>query len=167
MNKLTAEKCKTLIEGLGEDKRASRISIFGELYLQALEIALPVLEQHEPAEWTNEQCLEFLSIAFRHAEISGDIEMDDIRLAVKMVNTAHKQSQPATPQIDNDGWIELGEGAIPVHPETVVEIKMRNGATDGPGKAGRFLWYRGNAVRDEMGCDIVAYRVIENDGREG
>jgi len=37
-------------------------------------------------EWTNEQCLEFLSIAFRHAEISGDIEMDDIRLAVKMVN---------------------------------------------------------------------------------
>lgn len=39
-----------------------------------------------PGEWTNEQCLEFLSIAFRHAEISGDIEMDDIRLAVKMVN---------------------------------------------------------------------------------
>lgn len=37
-------------------------------------------------EWTNEQCLEFLSIAFRHAEISGDIKMDDIRLAVKMVN---------------------------------------------------------------------------------
>lgn len=41
-----------------------------------------------PGEWTNEQCLEFLSIAFRHAEISGDIEMDDIRLAVKMVNAA-------------------------------------------------------------------------------
>lgn len=39
-------------------------------------------------EWTNEQCLEFLSIAFRHAEISGDIEMDDIRLGIKMVNTA-------------------------------------------------------------------------------
>ncbi|MEN4688294.1 hypothetical protein [Pantoea agglomerans] len=41
-----------------------------------------------PGEWTNEQCLEFLSIAFRHAEISGDIEMNDIRLAVKMVNAA-------------------------------------------------------------------------------
>lgn len=41
-----------------------------------------------PGEWTNEQCLEFLSIALRHAEISGDIEMDDIRLAVKMVNAA-------------------------------------------------------------------------------
>lgn len=41
-------------------------------------------------EWTNEQCLEFLSIAFRHSEISGDIEMDDIRQAVKMVNAGAK-----------------------------------------------------------------------------
>lgn len=39
-------------------------------------------------EWTNEQCLNFLSIAFRHAEISGDIEMDDIRLGIKMVSAA-------------------------------------------------------------------------------
>lgn len=39
------------------------------------------------SEWTNEQCLEFLSIAFRHAEIKGDIEMDDIRLGIKMVNS--------------------------------------------------------------------------------
>ncbi|WP_259565567.1 DUF551 domain-containing protein [Enterobacter sichuanensis] len=37
-------------------------------------------------EWTNEQCMEFLSIAFRHAEINGDLELDDIRLGVKMVN---------------------------------------------------------------------------------
>lgn len=37
-------------------------------------------------EWTNEQCLEFMSIAFRHAEIKGDLELDDIRLGVRMVN---------------------------------------------------------------------------------
>lgn len=37
-------------------------------------------------EWTNEQCLEFLSIAFRHVEIKGDLELDDIRLGVKMAN---------------------------------------------------------------------------------
>lgn len=61
----------------------------------------------------------------------------------------------------DDGWIELEEGAIPVHPETLVEIKMRNGATDGPGKAGGFLWYIGNEVKDEMGCDIIAYRVVK------
>jgi hypothetical protein len=37
-------------------------------------------------EWKNEQCMEFLSIAFRHAEINGDLQLDDIRLGVKMVN---------------------------------------------------------------------------------
>lgn len=44
-------------------------------------------------DWTDEQCLEFLSIAFRHAEIKGDLELDDIRLGVKMVNAS-----PAAPQ---------------------------------------------------------------------
>ena len=43
-------------------------------------------QQPVVAEWTNEECLEFLSIAFRHAEIKGDLEMDDIRLGIKMVN---------------------------------------------------------------------------------
>ncbi|EPM5596658.1 hypothetical protein ACTNF7_000841 [Citrobacter braakii] len=56
-------------------------------------------------EWTNEQCLEFLSIAFRHAEIKGDLEMDDIRLGVKMVNACRAAmlqagNSPVTP----DGW---------------------------------------------------------------
>ncbi|EOI1397840.1 hypothetical protein ACMGOC_003315, partial [Citrobacter freundii] len=61
-------------------------------------------------EWTNEECLEFLSIAFRHAEIKGDLELDDIRLGVKMVNggrTAMLQAgnYPVTP----DGWIPVSE----------------------------------------------------------
>ncbi|MDT3595647.1 hypothetical protein [Cronobacter malonaticus] len=37
-------------------------------------------------EWTNQQCLEFLAVAFRHAEIKGDFELDDLRLGVKMAN---------------------------------------------------------------------------------
>lgn len=41
----------------------------------------------------------------------------------------------------------------------MVEIKMRNGANDGPRKAGNLSWHNGNAVRDEMGCDIIAYRI--------
>ncbi|WP_253939249.1 hypothetical protein [Enterobacter cancerogenus] len=48
---------------------------------------VPPAPVSEP-EWTNEQCLEFLSIAFRHAEIKGDLELDDIRLGVKMVNNS-------------------------------------------------------------------------------
>lgn len=51
---------------------------------QALYAAPPATES--VPEWTNEQCLEFLSIAFRHAEIKGDLELDDIRLGVKMAN---------------------------------------------------------------------------------
>ncbi|ECZ3456105.1 hypothetical protein F7I85_05160 [Salmonella enterica] len=51
---------------------------------------MPVYAAPRPApvvpEWANEQCLEFLSIAFRHAEIKGDLEFDDIRLGMKMVN---------------------------------------------------------------------------------
>lgn len=39
-------------------------------------------------EWSNAQCMEFLAVAFRHCDISGDIEMDDIRLGVKMANAA-------------------------------------------------------------------------------
>ncbi|EOC3625645.1 ead/Ea22-like family protein [Enterobacter hormaechei] len=54
--------------------------------LELARIALASLEAEAVTEWTNEQCLEFLSIAFRHAEIKGDLEFDDIRLGVKMVN---------------------------------------------------------------------------------
>ncbi|MFV5921045.1 hypothetical protein ACLIJ0_00925 [Enterobacter hormaechei] len=54
--------------------------------LAAMKLALASIEAEPAQEWTNEQCLEFLSIAFRHAEIKGDLELDDIRLGVKMAN---------------------------------------------------------------------------------
>lgn len=57
-------------------------------------------------EWTNEQCLEFLSIAFRHAEIKGDLELDDIRLGVKMVNGSRAAMlQGADGTLTNEGTI--------------------------------------------------------------
>ncbi|EPJ7157412.1 hypothetical protein PYR62_002136 [Enterobacter hormaechei] len=56
------------------------------LLINNARIALASLEAEPVPEWTNEQCLEFLSIAFRHAEINGDLQLDDIRLGVKMVN---------------------------------------------------------------------------------
>ncbi|EMC4145609.1 hypothetical protein VEL46_003264, partial [Cronobacter sakazakii] len=51
------------------------------LYELPTEPPAPVVD-----EWTNEQCLEFLAVAFRHAEIKGDFELDDLRLGVKMAN---------------------------------------------------------------------------------
>lgn len=40
------------------------------------------------SEWSNAQCLEFLSVAFRHNDIDGEIEFDDIRLGVKFALSA-------------------------------------------------------------------------------
>ncbi|MEG5299521.1 hypothetical protein UXN83_11940 [Enterobacter roggenkampii] len=63
-------------------------------------------------EWTNEQCLEFLSIAFRHAEIKGDLELDDIRLGVKMVNgsrAAMLQGADGNSPVIPDGWVLVPE----------------------------------------------------------
>ncbi len=47
MNKLTAEKCRGLITHLSRAKKLLGVSMAEESYLQALEIALPVLEQQE------------------------------------------------------------------------------------------------------------------------
>ncbi|HBL5482701.1 TPA: hypothetical protein LR372_000044 [Enterobacter hormaechei] len=71
-------------------------------------------------EWTNEQCLEFLSIAFRHAEIKGDLELDDIRLGVKMVNGSRAAMlQGAEPvmtayKLPFEQWLSQQTGTIDV-----------------------------------------------------
>lgn len=53
MNKLTAEKCRMAIESI----KFRQASIREEIYLQALEIALPILEQQErgEGEWIEEE----------------------------------------------------------------------------------------------------------------
>lgn len=82
--------------------------------LAALGIALASLETEPVAEWTNEQCLEFLSIAFRHAEINGDLQLDDIRLGVKMVNGSRaamlQGAEPVTTAYKlPEGWVACSE----------------------------------------------------------
>ncbi|EPN1320001.1 hypothetical protein ACTVDX_001533 [Enterobacter hormaechei] len=87
MSTITKERAelKAFITGFlsdpAHDNQSSR-SMTAEVF----RIALASLEAEAVPEWTNEQCLEFLSIAFRHAEINGDLELDDIRLGVKMVS---------------------------------------------------------------------------------
>ncbi|MRG31667.1 hypothetical protein [Enterobacter cancerogenus] len=88
--------------------------------LAALRIALASLEAEPVTEWTNEQCLEFLSIAFRHAEIKGDLELDDIRLGVKMVNGSRaamlQGAEPVTTanKLPFEQWISQQTGTIDV-----------------------------------------------------
>jgi len=47
MKKLTAEKCRERIASLKRNRRVFGLALDSEIYLQALEIALPVLEQQE------------------------------------------------------------------------------------------------------------------------
>lgn len=116
MNKLTAEIARMDIGHLREHQANPHVglSLREEKYLQALEIALPMLEQQE----------------------KGD-----------------------------DGWLHWnGEMALPpVDSDVRIEIKRRNGeVTERQAKC--FAW-RNSPVKSEF--DIIAYRVIENDGREG
>ena len=78
-------------------------------------------------EWTNEQCLEFLSIAFRHAEIKGDLELDDIRLGVKMVNgsrAAMLQGTDDNSPVIPDGWVACSE-RMPEEGSKVIVFRPR------------------------------------------
>ncbi|MBZ6396562.1 MULTISPECIES: hypothetical protein [Pantoea] len=113
MSKLTTERCRQLISQLSFERDNHGMSNQKYDYLEALEIALPVLEQQERGE----------------------------------------------------GWIEWKGGDCPVSSETEVEVRMRDGYV-GIAPADTFRWKL--AVRDQFpAADIIAYRVIENDGREG
>jgi len=85
MNKLTAERCRDRIASLKRNRRVFGLAMDSELYLQALEIALPVLEQQEKQaeqqvdtdgwiEWKGGECpvadgLAVTEVKFR----SGDV----------------------------------------------------------------------------------------------
>jgi len=61
MSKLTAEKCREIIEECRTLKERGYLSINGDYKLQALEIALPILEQQERGEgewieWGGGEC---------------------------------------------------------------------------------------------------------------
>lgn len=99
-------------------------------------------------EWTNEQCLEFLSIAFRHAEIKGDLELDDIRLGVKMVNgsrAAMLQGADGYSPVISDGWVACSE-RMPDGMQTVI---TSNGFDIGQG------WWDGEGWNSFDSHDVV------------
>jgi len=112
MKKLTAEVCRQHIDRLTDGGEQNGRSLREDDYLQALEIALPVLEQQE----------------------KGD-----------------------------DGWIDWKGGDIPVDRGAQVELRWSSVMTD-KGRASSFSWENRTAQGVES---IIAYRVIENDGREG
>jgi hypothetical protein len=177
MNKLTAEKCRELLAERYRQRDSGDISIGGSFTLQALEIALPVLEQQ--GGWVS--CSERLPPE-REQVILWDADLDEHTSGHYSNQTCNfycggmiidneithwqpaptpPQAQSTTPQIDNDGWIEWGGGECPINPMAIVEVKFTL-TPQGEGIANWWDWHHGEGENN-----ILAYRVIENDGSEG
>lgn len=143
---LTYEQASKRLKELQYAKaQMGQLSINDEIHKKALEIALPILEQQE-----------------RGCQKCGETGMADSGGTQPWGEQILIECDCKFEQQDRgEGvWIEWGGGECPVSGEKLVEIKMRNGGTEGPRKAGNLSWHNGNAVRDEMGCDIIAYRII-------
>lgn len=164
MTNLTPSEARRIIENLHHNQTKEHgISILEEKYLAALEIALTVLEQPECQFFLVEHhnCYEVettLHAAMeRRAEFGGRIW--------SLTGSIVKPKTDTYRQIENDGWIEWGGGECPVEQHTGVEVKHRSEKWQ-PRKAPacEVDWQHRGWCPD---TDIIAYRVIENDGREG
>lgn len=187
MNNLTPSEARRIIDNLRHNQTKEHgISILEEKYLAALELALPVLEQQggwiscsermPPSKtgvlvgcwYGREWATKWASLIHGHPDASNEGWLIP---GASWVPT-HWHPLPASPQqpktdtyrqIENDGWIEWGGGECPVNPGKRVHVKFRNGEIDDDGTSpSRMRW-----SHIGKNYDIIAYRVIENDGREG
>jgi len=143
MKKLTAEKCREFISVFKSLEKEGHLALTSGYHLQALEIALPILEQQERG---CQKC-------------GGTGEMDSggsqpwgeqilIQCDCKL-----EQNEPG-----EGDWIEWNGGKQPVPSSTPVEVKFRNGAMNTEEPAG---WWRWECTPDNTRYwDIIAYRII-------
>ncbi len=161
MTNLSPSEARRLIEKLHHNQTKEHgISILEEKYLAALEIALMVLEQPDGQFFLveHDNCYEveitLLAAMHRRAEFGGRIWA--------LTGSIVKPKTDTYWQIENDGWIEWKGGRCPVSANDNVGIKFLDGGSyEGPG-AHILNW-----ANRGFQSDIIAYRVIENDGREG
>jgi hypothetical protein len=195
MNKLTADKCRSLIAELNVGRKDWAISIKEGMYLQALEIALPVLEQQEsdgdifivmrnpgkvpdikrPVGDVSDYLLQLYQhnpeavcdvVTYRFAGGAGQWVQDG-REMLSMLDVLLPPTDTYR-QIENDGWIEWKGGEMPVSENSTVDVRLRNGEVRLSEPANSFIWSHGYYhYVPETAVDIIAYRQIENDGREG
>jgi hypothetical protein len=163
MNKLTAEKCRHHIDRLSDGGEQRCLSIYEEDYLQALEIALPVLKGRIASSELPKEVFGRLYDQYLNGVICGEGNKSAAKDFLDACVIALYDSQPqptSTPQIDNDGWIDWRGGDVPPV-EGLVEVRWSDASKD-TGNAHKFRWYHYKII-----SNIIAYRVIENDGREG
>ncbi|WP_048781761.1 hypothetical protein [Pantoea vagans] len=190
MTNLTPSEARRLIDKLHHNQTKEHgISILEEKYLAALEIALTALEQQAetaksiecpfPCGWKELLRISMSDGAFlatdlleggeikdfhRHAALSNTDRLVSVITAILNVQEAKSSQRPSTDtyrQIENDGWTDWVGGDCPVGISDIVECKKKSGDIS-KNVAVLLAW-------EHLGYsgDIIAYRVIENDGREG
>lgn len=196
MNKLTAEVAR---RDIGHLKSYPSRSLREELYLQSLEIALPVLEGRIATSSIPKELFDRLYDQYLMGVICGKENKSAVKDFLNACVIALYDSPPVPAQQEkacqkcdgsgamdsgtqmwgdtvyvdcdcvveqqekgNDGWIEWGGGSCPVGGEEIVDVNFRGGGGSRSWHAGTFDWTHIGAA-----LDIIAYRVIENDGREG
>ena len=180
MSKLTAEVARRDIGHLKSFQADPKVglSLKEEKYLQALEIALPILEQQ--GGWI--KCSEQMPDAGTSVLLYDDIVLLGVTASsqanlygdgIFWCSTTEEgeclkryseywhplplppQPRPFTnPQMDNDGWIEWGGGECPVDIGTLVEFEMRDGDKD-TALSTVLDW-----PHENRSDDIIAYRVV-------
>lgn len=158
MKKLTSELCKDLINDL-QSMAGFCISSTKEGYLQALEIALPILEQqdHEKSIIAGqlEAVRDSLSLTpHQDAVISCAIDRLNVLTSrnIELSSSLIKQQER-----DEGEWIEWSGGECPVPPGKIVDLKLRKGSITTNYPAGSAQWDHRSEDND---TDIMAYRVV-------
>ncbi|MGK3116688.1 DUF551 domain-containing protein [Candidatus Pantoea formicae] len=176
MNKLTYLQRLELIARIKHYQEAATWSSDGLISLpeddikQCISIALPVLEQQggwiscsDRLPKDDGQYWGWWSEEKRQGPvwfIERQSQFQSYQITHWMPLPSPPQPQPSTPHIDNDGWIEW-KGGVCAPVTGIVEVKWSSGSTD-IGAAGVWRWEHCQFL-----INIIAYRVIENDGREG
>ncbi|WFL66397.1 hypothetical protein [Pantoea sp. X85] len=148
MNKITAEKCREILTHFKSLNIQGHLLEEGKQILQALEIALQVLEAEPVADvvaWNHPSEERKCSVQLRRFDLKpGPLFM----LAPQTTTDTYRQ-------IENDDWIEWGGGACKLPGNSDVEIRQRGGRVIRCKADMHTWWWRGGAN------DIIAYRVIE------
>jgi|GEM_PF-725799 len=172
MNKLTAEKSKEQFEewfkgveielrerGLGF---AAVAGIWADMWKawrasrQALEIALPILEQQEQKEKVTLR--DGLAALSAHIDSIGGYNFEALE--------AYRREEFGQQQRGEGEWIEWGGGECPVSGETGVSVKFRNGETsEDYHPAGIHRWHH-DSRSFYASADIIAYRIIPEQQRQ-
>lgn len=183
MKKLTAEKCREFISVLKSPENEGHLALTSGYHLQALEIALPILEQQErlsvePVAFTGSGSLAAIKAGAEGVIWGSKADAHPIELFArypasfcqKCNNTGSMDSGGTQPwgeaimvecdcqfeQREQGEWIEWGGGDQPVNGDVMVETKWSDGSVSS-GEASDWRWDHRSLLSN---LNLIAYRII-------